>query len=191
MGRSRGTTSRSTALAVAALAALVLVAGCGDDDEGVSLVPADASGSGDTGDAGAQALPAGEPGDVDVCALLTAAEIEQVVGNPVADGDAQFTNCSWVGPEVEDVNVTLSVQDLVGDVVTCETMRQQTPGAEDVAGLGDGAWFEAHGSGSFSSSDLWTCTGDHIIYVGLAGDRYPQSMREASETLMRSVLDRL
>lgn len=191
MGRSRRDTSRSTALAVAALTALVLVAGCGGDDEGVALVPSDASDSEDTGDAGAPAVPAGEPGDVDVCALLTAAEIEQVVGNPVADGDAQFTNCSWVGPEVEDLNVTLSVQDLVPDVVTCDTMRQQSPGAEDVAGLGDGAWFEAHGSGSMGSSDLWTCAGDRIVYVGLAGERDPQSMREASETLMRSVVDRL
>jgi hypothetical protein len=190
MVRPRRARSRSTTLAVVALAALALVAGCGDDD-GVTLVPGDASGGGDTGETEAPGVPAGESDDGDVCSLLTAAEIEPVVGNPVADGEAQFTNCSWVGPEVEDVNVTLSVQELVEDVVTCETMRQQSPGAEDVAGLGDGAWFEARGTGSFSNSDLWTCIGDHIVYVGLAGDRDPQSMRDASETLMRSVLDRL
>jgi len=191
MGRPRRTRSRSTALAVVALAALVLVAGCGDDDDGVALVPGDESGGGDTGETEAPGVPAGESGDVDVCSLLTVAEIEPVVGNPVADGEAQFTNCSWIGPEVEDVNVTLSVQELVEDVVTCETMREQSPEAGEVAGLGEGAWFEARGTGSLSNSDLWTCTGDDIVYVGLAGDRDPQFMREASETLMRSVLDRL
>lgn len=191
MARSRPATPRAAALAVA-LTTLALVAGCGDDDDGgVALVPADEAEGGDPAAGGEAGAPADPAGDVDVCSLLTVAEIEEVVGNTVADGEAQFTNCSWIGPELEDVNVTVGVNDIIEGAITCETMRDQSPEAETVTGLGEDAWFEARGAGNFSNSDLWACTADAIVYLGLVGDRDPQFLRDASGTLMGLVLDRL
>lgn len=145
----------STALGASLLALTIALAGCGDDSDGDS-----GSGSGD--DPGGTSQNGGGSGDdgpaeVDVCALVTTADLEAAFGSPFDEGEATHQEqtggdqCVWSNsdaPPVKVVSITLLREGHLSDAfadngVTVTSLYEDTkgysPDAESVD-LGDDAY---------------------------------------------------
>jgi hypothetical protein len=172
---------------------LVLVLGCKSDK-----TPA-GSGSAASGSAAAP-TPAGDAKPA--CALLTAAEIIKVVGNPVKDGEIDGTFfCKYlpIDPPGYDPNsgkpppprfMAHTFYARGDNNFTCDNvMPKQPTGA--VGDLGDRAAWERKGVGW--DGELVVCKGPHVVSIDLscascnkAEDHLPKLV-----TLARMMLDRL
>jgi hypothetical protein len=157
---------------------VLALAGCGGDDSDDEAGPDDAPSSNGTSE---PEPDSDEPSEVDVCALLTAADLEAAFGGPWDGGE--FTHqeqtggdqCVWGNtdpPPVKVFSVTvlreghLSANFEAGGVTVAglhEDTKELTPDAEDVDGLGDDAFLAGttltvlDGDTSYSFSTL---TGD-------------------------------
>lgn len=178
----------------AVLAVLLLASACGGGDE----MAEKGNGAG-----AATKTEAASPKDVNSCELLTAKEIEVAVGNPVEPGTRGVATCSWVGPGLEDVNVTVNADTVAlragsADAKTiCAERRaldeQQGTPLKDVSGLGTRAWWWFKTSPAFGGADssLTVCMSEGVLSVDLTGARDEATMQEAAEALARKALDRI
>lgn len=143
----------SRAARVLAAIFVLLIAGCGSDDEpdDGATGPTATKSSVDAPDTSSGTTGAPEPGDVvgdddaiDVCALLSAEEVQGVLGEPATPTDQSTGSmyaCSWEG-ESDALNV-LSVSVYVHpDAATAKEMYDATKeglGGSEIMGLGDEA----------------------------------------------------
>ena len=124
----------SGALAVSAL----LLSGCGRSRE-ASPTPGPSVGSAHGPSAAVRTAKS-------PCALLTRAEVEKAMGEPVAgEGSAEFDECKWTGAAHDDDTLSLDVDDpdVLKQVVTGNGVGGHLP-TESVVGVGDEAMYGAN-----------------------------------------------
>ncbi|GGF38496.1 hypothetical protein [Subtercola lobariae] len=160
-----------------ALAAGLVIAGCsacssGSSNSGSAAVAGSASSASasSSADAGGGSTPAAAAasGTPDPCTLATAPEIQAIFGGTVAAGspdtDASQVNptCTWQvtasklgGSGEVDIFVPVSLQ----DATKFGYAKDGTPGAIDVPGIGDTAFYSA------TTDALSFATGDTVITV--------------------------
>jgi hypothetical protein len=141
----------------------------------------------------AAAPPASWAQSVDPCTLLEPAEIEQVVGQPVADpvpnpGNAAI--CDFRFGEGGSIGVT--TQDLRGghtpERMMAELERRSIP-VKETSGLGERSFFAQH---PYGMTALNTFTNQRLIIIHLSLAGAAEARQEAvAEQLMRHVLSRL
>ena len=160
----------------AALVALVFLLSCGSDDD-----------SGGGGSGGGSNV-----GD-DACGLLTSAEVEAEVGNPVLDGVKQSGGiCYWNGETLGKVSVHVDfVAPPPSPAEQCKSWRTGPDPWVDVSGFGSEAFFRYKAAGDMSNSDLVVCLSSGVVWLALDGNAGEAAMRTASENLMKLVLPRL
>jgi len=136
-------------------------------------------------------------GAADACALLSAADIAGIVGNPVLEGQpyAGPEVCRWDTEDTDHVSLLLTVR-LGGSSraqVLCENLNGMIDsGGEPVNGLGDQAVFKFSGvAGMFDSGDLEACSPEGFVSVSLNGKKDEAAMKEAAIALTRMVFSRL
>lgn len=165
---------------------LLGLASCGDSsDSGHSTMEEEVAGGAAT-----------VTGAVDTCALLSAADIADIVGNPVLDGQpyAGPEVCRWDTDDTDHVNVLLTVR-LSGSSraqVLCGDLNNVIDSGEPVSGLGDKAVFKFSGvAGMFDSGDLAACGAKGFVSVSLNGKKDEAAMKKAAMELTRMVFSRL
>lgn len=135
-------------------------------------------------------------GTADTCALLSAADIADIVGNPVLGGEpyAGPEVCRWDTEDTDHVSVVLTVR-LSGSPraqVLCEGLNSPTDGSEPISGLGDKAEFRFSSvAGMFDSGDLDACGAEGFVSVSLNGKKDEAAMKEEAIALTRMVFSRL
>jgi hypothetical protein len=170
-------------LLIGALTALTLAACGGGDGDGGS------SSSGDNGNGG-DAPGAG--GDIDLCGLLTTAEIEAAVGNRVEEGTPDVGNaCDW-GSEND---ISVSVYLLVG-----ATQDQCVAALEGDAAYAEASGFDAPAFSSYNEAagglaDVVVCTDEGqfqlIVSGGIDDVADEQHLSTAADDLTSTALERL
>jgi len=176
---------------------VLLVLGCKNDK-----APA-GSGSAASGTAAAPAAAAAATGDAKpACALLTAAEIIKVVGNPVKEGEVDGTFfCKFlpIDPPGYDPNsgkpppprfMAHTFYARGDQNFTCDNvMPKQPTGA--VGDLGDRAAWEQKGVGW--DGELVVCKGPHVLSIDLscAGCKKTEDHLQKLVTLAQTMLGRL
>jgi len=170
-------------LVLGALAALGLVACGGGDDDGENT---EATGNADAG-------PGGDV-DVDVCELLTTAEVEDAIGNPTNDGRPDIADsCAWDtdDPDLRNVSVHLLVGASQEQCVSALEGDDQLTAAD---GFGDPA-FTSYNPVSGGLADVVACTEQGQLQVivngGLSESGNETALRTAAEDLAGSALARL
>lgn len=171
-------------LVIGAMTALTLGAcGGGDDGDGGSSASGNDGNGSETPD---------ESGDVDLCELLTTAEIEAAVGNPVEDGTPDVGNaCDW-GSEND---ISVSVHLLAGP-----TQDQCVTALEGDAVYAEASGFDAPAFTSYNEvqgglADVVVCSDQGqfqlIVSGGIDDVADEQHLRTAADELTSTALDRL
>lgn len=125
-------------LTTAAAVGLLLLAACGGNSAPAAL-PANSAIDTPTGHSSADkpvGAPANNAGSVDPCSLLTQAEVDHAVGQPLRPGKATIPkyDCAWSTSDfAADVSVTVS------DWAAIKASATTTGKATAVAGVGDEA----------------------------------------------------
>jgi hypothetical protein len=164
------------------LAVVLALAGCSDGSPGATTPVAEPSPD----------AAAGSARDAGACELLAAGEISDVIGNPVADGDATTpSDCSWgADPDATSVAVLL--------VAAPESICSSTLSADDaqqpVDGLGMPAyWTWVAVSGGVGTLSL--CTTAQMVTVtvsaGLEDTPDESSVLAQAKALAQLILPRL
>ena len=177
----------STAISAPLLVLTLALAGCGgDDSEDGDSTADDAPSSQAPDDETDEPEGSEEPDDegpeqVDVCGLITTADLEEAFGSPFDEGE--FTHqdqtggdqCVWSNsdaPPVKIFSVTVIRDGHLSEGfeaagVTAESLHEDTkaltPGAEAVEGLGDDAYLAGTQLAVFDGGSYWTfstTTGD-------------------------------
>lgn len=180
------------------VAALALVAGaCDGDDGGASPNPLGGGNGQDNGDAGDGDAPGGLP-EVDGCEIVTEADAEAILGGPVerdegASAGLQTGGCIWTSTEEGNAGI-LTFQMYEGTVFYGEDQLKDQEGFEAVEGLGDRAFFI-----DIAGPSLQVLDGDIVISLSatvfeFGGD--PDAVddeagKEQLRDLAEKVLDRL
>lgn len=175
-------------------AAMLLAAACGDDSdsgEDVSLPDAGDDVEAATDDATT------DDTDIDPCTLLEVEEIEAEFGDagPVLDGEEEIDQCTWLVGEdqsqpgtgtvhvfVQYVDPSLPMDD-AADIFA--EQQSTTPGAVEVDGLGDAAYFTPNAA----SVDF--LIGDRILFVQAVFIPERPDVQESLETLAHLVAERV
>lgn len=148
--------------AAAVLLALALVA-CGDDDGEI------------TSQADEVAAPAATP-DLDVCELLSAEEIEAVVGGSIPAGEV-FPAPGTAGCSYGDAAL---VRYATSDPANVDALRSNLVEPEDVSGVGEDAVYGVSGSGPELSVVF---DGDqHLVITVRKKGTTPEQLSELAET---------
>jgi hypothetical protein len=146
--------------------------------------------------AGAQELALAQQVIPDACALLSAAEIAEVVGNPVGPGEHQAGPevCRWARAQADDVSVLLTVR-LRGserEQLQCGLLRQGGDFDRPIPDRGDVAlWRFSDTASVFNSGDLETCGPKGYVGLSLGGVRDIRSLQEAAQVLQAMVVERI
>jgi len=189
--------SRRYVAAVMLVLAASAVAACGGSDGsgGGGDAAGGAPGAGSDKDAPADDASASSDEDkgpmaVDPCEIVTAGEIEEVLGTgPVQEGQPNAAFCSWpVGTGgLDTVAVSLTDTTQYGSTAE-EGMNSMREGfgaaAVDIAGLGDEAVGDGAGMLAFRTGDWYATT---MVLL----DQDPGSNQSMAEELAHIVLDRL
>ncbi len=164
------TTTRFIPMALVGLALLVAACGGGGGTTGAGTdVPAGTDAPVATDAPAGQPTEAAAAGEIDACSLLSAADVEAVIGEApeagIDQGSGDLFACSWQGATTPTELVTISVY----AHPDADTAREQygfvTEGLEgvDILGLADEAWYtEAIG--------LQALSGRYVIAIDNTGD---------------------
>ena len=130
------------------------------------------------------------------CSLLTADEINAVVGNPVNAEKKDNTYCRYTNEDPDKYEVALNY--MHNDPLrTCAVLLPKNPGnpagrVEPVAGLGDKAAWEWNPAGSDGA--IMVCKGGDVLQVGISlsrGKKSEAEIRALVEPLTRKALARI
>jgi len=191
-----------------AVALLVGLAGCGDDDGGGEIGPGEVTDKGDGsagGDVGDGEVGGGPPADL--CALLETSEVEAEFGErgAVGEGYAEFDSCVWdVGDQSTAGTGNVTVNGY-GPAIG-QTVEQQFAGYKDLAdnpvdieGLGDEAYVE-HDPEAFDDRSLGVMF-EHTFVYFRSGETFlsvsaffgpgVEGVQDKLVTLAELVIDRL
>jgi hypothetical protein len=169
----------------AVVLALILI-GCKDKS------PGGAPASGDTVTPSSSASNSAK----NPCSLLTADEINYVVGNPVKPVQRDNTYCRYTNEDSDKYEVALNY--MHNDPLrTCAALLPKTPGnpagrVEPVTGLGDKAAWEWNPAGSDGA--IMVCKGADVLQVGISlsrGKRSEAQIRALVEPLIKKALARI
>lgn len=146
------------------------MAGCGSSTgtSGPSSGLAGSS-SGATGVAGSSAAPASTGTPVSAgslpaaCSLLTATEIQGIVGHPVMAGDGSGKDCQWQRTDPHQISVALHLLALPG------SLKCQTGGSTPITDLGaEAGW---HYLPDLTTGSVTACTASRLqAQISLVGD---------------------
>jgi len=141
-------------IVLAALAVAVLTAGCGGDDgggdgDGDATKPAATQQATQAATQPAQPTSAAE--SVDVCALVTKADVEAAIGAPVLDGKpdqaANLYTCSFAEPEFANISaagVAVFVELREGEAKEVyDLAKSNAAEVQPVDGIGDEAYWDS------------------------------------------------
>jgi hypothetical protein len=132
----------------------------------------------------------------DPCSLLTADEINAVVGNPVKPVKRDNTYCRYTNEDPDKYEVALNY--MHNDPLrTCAVLLPKIPGnpagrVEPATGLGDKAAWEWNPAGSDGS--IMVCKGGDVLQVGISlsrGKKSEAEIRALVEPLIRKALARI
>lgn len=132
----------------------------------------------------------------DACALLSEAEIAQVVGNPVGPGEHQAGPevCRWARAQADDVSVLLTVR-LRGserEQFQCALLRLRGDFDRPIPDRGDVAlWRFADTASVYNSGDLETCGAKGYVGLSIGGVRDIRTLQEAAQVLQAMVVERI
>lgn len=130
---------------------------------------------------------AGEP----PCVLITGADFEAIVGNPVVA--TAMPGPSDVGCKYQPENPALVGGSLVvlwnGVAHVCDEYGAR--GIEPISGMGETAYVMSQAGGLRATASLIGCVGNITVSVGLAGNSSEDEMRRAAESLGRLALARV
>ena len=168
----------------------VAIAGCGSSaGTGGPSGVASSGASGATASAGSSGSPGAVGSLPAACSLLTASEIEGIVGHPVEAGFANGANsCNWARKDVHTISVDIHLLILPG------TLKCQTGGSSPVDTLGvEAAW---HYLPNLSTGSVTACPSRLQVQVTLVGDMVTHTttedqLRADGVQLMGLVLPRL
>jgi len=130
------------------------------------------------------------------CSLLTADEINTVVGNPVKPESRDNTYCRYTNEDPDKYEVALNY--MHNDPLrTCAELLPKTPGnpagrVEPVTGLGDKAAWEWNPAGSDGA--IMVCKGGDVLQIGISlsrGKKSEAEIRALVEPLLRKALARI
>ena len=132
----------------------------------------------------------GTGGKADPCSLLTQAEVDTAVGQPLGPGKqvSSTTDCLWSTSDFA-AGVTLGLRTLP-DIKFVTTANGQTP-ATSVPGVGDQAWVRTDSEGT---STLWVIKGSAGFMLTVNGSHVrslPDHGLPAEEVLAAAILGRL
>jgi hypothetical protein len=166
--------------ATAAVLLTLIVSACASPGSGASTVAdsgAPSSGAPTSNPpAGSIALPDGETGFPLACGVVTADELEEVVGNPLADGTG-FTNliCSW-SSDAEETSVSLLLQPLPE-----EFCPDGLPEGEATDQFGGPATIHYDDLGGIPGAQVGVCVEGGLVLVTITGG-YSAASDEARYT---------
>jgi hypothetical protein len=148
----------------------VAIAGCGSS-AGTGGPGAPSGGSGATASAGTSGSPGAVGSLPDPCSLLTASEIEGIIGHSVKAGFASGGNsCNWDRNDVHTISVDLHLLILPG------TLRCQTAGSSPVDSLGvEAAW---HYLPNLNTGSVTACPSRLQVQIVLVGDMVTHTTTE-------------
>jgi hypothetical protein len=133
-------------------------------------------------------------GTADACAMLTPAEIAEVVGNPVQAGKpaAGPEVCDWdAEPNQTDALIMVRLKGSIREQVLCPELQREAASGKGLAGIGDAAtWQFSNTLGFFNSSELAVCDAKGYVHVALNGKADEAKLKEASLALARKVMSR-
>jgi hypothetical protein len=130
------------------------------------------------------------------CSLLTADEINAVVGNPVKPVERDNTYCRYTNEDPDKYEVALNY--MHNDPLrTCAVLLPKIPGnpagrVEPVTGLGEKAGWEWNPAGSDGA--MMVCKGGDVLQVGISlsrGKKSEAEIRALVEPLMKKALARI
>ena len=135
-------------------------------------------------------------GTADACALLTAAKIAEVVGNPVKPGqpNAGPEVCKWRTEQSSETDVLLTVRlkDSLREKVLCGDVRKAAAAGSGTGGIGEAArWVFSRTGTLFNSGELEVCDAKGYVNVSLNGQLDEATLKAAAMKLAREVLSRL
>ena len=161
-----------------AVLALLLLAGCGGTNGAASSGGASTQSAQQTQKTTDKTKPSSV--EIDPCSLVTKAEVEQAlgvgVGQPEKPPEAPFS-CRYTGEKGQGLAVLVVLVRPGTTKSAFESVKEQFPGAENVSGAGDDAFF--------IGNQLNVLKGDTYLNVG--GD----ASLEALQSLTQKALGRL
>jgi hypothetical protein len=165
------------------LVATILIAACGGSTP-----------SGGSPPAGGAPVGTLLGGTADACKMLTAAEIAEVVGNPVQPGQpsAGPEVCDWdAEPDHTDVLIMVRLKGSIREQVLCPDVVREAAAGKGLAGIGDAAtWQFSNTLKFFNSSELAVCDAKGYVHVALNGKADEAKLKEFSLALARKVMAR-
>ena len=180
-----------TILAVALVA--LLFAACGGDggSDGGGNNPATRS-SDDDDDVGA-GISARDLEGIDLCKLLTRAEVEAAVGNPVEDGAPDLLiSCKW-DSDPDDTSVSMHLLRLPNAEICVNALKDDAV-YDEQGGFGSPA-FSSYNPVLGGLADVVVCTGGGQLQLTVSGgaDDTPdeQRLRSTAIDLMKKALARI
>jgi len=159
----------TTTLLAFGVATMLVLTGCGDDDDGGAAEAPAGEAAEEADDNGS--APAEADSELDLCSLLEVAEIEAEFGTqgPVLEGQEELSQCTWeVGEDQSELGtgtVHVFVQEIPEAVSAEDTFAEQRASyadAVEIDGLGDAAYYEAAGT------SVNVRSGDRIWFVQAA-----------------------
>jgi hypothetical protein len=137
------------------------------------------------------AAPATSSDPADACAMFSDSDLAATVGTPVAKGRpfAGPEVCKWEA-EPGNTSVLLTVRPAGSDreKVLCAELPKSHDG-QRIEGLADVAtWKFSNTMGLFNSGELETCSRAGYVSVSLDGKSDEAKLKQASETIVRKVL---
>ena len=141
-----------------------------------------------------EAPTTGTAGPLDACALLTDADVAAIVGNAVAKGQhfAGSEVCKWdAEPGNTTVLLTVRPAGSLREQSLCPELKKRSEG-QRLEGLADVAiWKFSSAAGLFNSGEFETCGSKGYISVGLNGKQDDATLKQQSESIVRSVMKKL
>jgi len=109
----------------------------------------------------AETTPAGTPGDIDYCALLTKDEVSSALSEPVTDGLTDAGSCGW-GPTDASGDKLLTVEGVA--TTDYDQLKAMTVGVVNtpVTGIGDDAFVQTLGG---AVTSLYFRKGDVAVQI--------------------------
>ncbi len=152
----------------------------------------------------AEAEYAGREIEGNACDLITADEIAASVGNPVDQGRSRGSlNCMWDSEKLEEVSVSLTafvkqegarpMEEICRDMRTTteDIERDLGSSVDEIAGLGDEAWWTFSSTPALNSAQLWTCKKSAVLGLTLSGGLEESAMLEAARALASRAFGRV
>jgi hypothetical protein len=144
---------------------------------------------------GAAAATQATAGPVDACRLFTQADLAELVGNPVTQGEhfAGSEVCKWGTEQPAHVSVLLTVRPKgsLRERAICPDEVGKATGGGPLTGVGDKAtWKFGSTMGMFNSGDLESCSAAGYINISLNGERDESTLKKAATMIANRVISR-